>query len=111
MENAKILIASDDNFDELINWDIPVLVDFWASWCAPCRAVAPILDDLANEYDGKVQICKLNVDDNEETPARYGVKGIPTFIFFQNGQMKDKIVGATFKSGFVSFIQKNLDNE
>lgn len=89
----------DTDFDaEVLNSDVPVLVDFWAPWCAPCRAIAPAVEELAKVYEGKVKVGKMNVDDNQGTPARYGVRGIPTLILFRNGQAVDQVVGGVPKA-------------
>lgn len=95
MASEKVLILADATFEsEVLSSDIPVLVDFWAEWCGPCRMVAPILDKMAEEFDGRMKISKLNVDDNRNTAAKYGVRSIPTIIIFKNGEIKDQIVGA-----------------
>ena len=93
------LQVTDSNFDELVlNSGKPALVDFWAEWCGPCRMVGPIVEELAEEYDGKVQVGKLNVDENAEVPTKFGIRNIPTLLFFKDGQLVDKQVGATSKS-------------
>ena len=98
---------NDGNFEnEVINSEIPVLIDFWAPWCGPCRAIAPVVGELANEYAGKLKVVKMNVDDNPLTPSRYGVRSIPNLLFFKNGQVKDQIVGAVPKGHFVQAISK-----
>jgi len=91
---------------EVINSDIPVLIDFWAPWCAPCRAIGPVVDELANDYNGKLKVVKMNVDDNPLTPSRFGVRSIPNLLLFKNGQVKDQIVGAVPKQMFVQAIDK-----
>jgi thioredoxin 1 len=102
---ANIAQISDDNFDsEVLKSSVPVLIDFWAPWCGPCRAIAPIVDELAGEYAGKLKIVKMNVDDNPRTPARYGVRGIPNLLLFKNGEVQQQIVGAVPKAHLVKAI-------
>ena len=102
---ADIHAISDDTFDnEVLQSATPVLIDFWAPWCAPCRAIAPVVDELAREYAGKLKVVKMNVDDNPRTPQKYGVRGIPNLILFQGGQVKEQIVGAVPKSQLVKAI-------
>jgi len=104
-----MISTSDANFDtEVLQSDIPVLVDFWAEWCGPCKMIAPILDDAATEYEGKVKIAKLNIDENPATPPKYGVRGIPTLMLFKNGEVDDTHVGALSKSQLNAFLDKNL---
>jgi thioredoxin 1 len=98
---------TDNNFDtEVINADLPVLIDFWAPWCGPCRAIGPIVDELAKDYNGKLKVVKMNVDDNPLTPSKFGVRSIPNLLLFKNGQVKDQIVGAVPKQMFVKAIDK-----
>ncbi|HOO19139.1 MAG TPA: thioredoxin [Paludibacteraceae bacterium] len=99
---------TDENIKEIINNGKPAVVDFWAEWCGPCRMMSPIIDELAHEYEGKVEIGKLNVDENAETTEEYGIMNIPTLLFFKNGQVVDKQVGATQKSVLVKKIEALL---
>ncbi len=102
---ADIQQVSDSSFDgDVLKADVPVLIDFWAPWCGPCRAIAPIVEELAGEYDGKLKIVKMNVDDNPQTPAQYGVRGIPNLILFKDGEVKQQIVGAVPKAHLVKAI-------
>jgi thioredoxin 1 len=102
---ADLLAVSDDTFEaEVLKSATPVLIDFWAPWCAPCRAIAPVVEELAREYAGKVKIVKMNVDENPRTPQRYGVRGIPNLILFQGGQVKEQLIGARPKADLVRAI-------
>lgn len=104
-----MISTSDSNFDaEVLQSDVPVLVDFWAEWCGPCKMIAPILDDIASEYDGRVKIAKLNIDENPATPPKYGVRGIPTLMLFKNGAVDGTQVGALSKSQLTAFLDENL---
>ncbi len=95
---ADITEVTDDTFQgEVLDSDIPVLVDFWAPWCGPCKAIAPVLEELAGEYDGKAKICKINVDDHQAAASSYGVRSIPNLILFKKGQVAEQIVGAVAK--------------
>jgi thioredoxin 1 len=102
------LEINDGNIKEIINGGKPVMVDFWAEWCGPCRMVGPIVEELAKEYDGKVVIGKMNVDENVDTPAEYNIRNIPTILFFKNGQLVDKQIGATQKAVLASKIEALL---
>ena len=104
---AAVQEVSDTNFEnEVINSDVPVLIDFWAPWCGPCRAIGPVVEELAKDYAGKLKVVKMNVDDNPLTPGRYGVRSIPNLMIFKNGQVKEQIVGAVPKGHFVQAISK-----
>ncbi|MBO4764393.1 MAG: thioredoxin [Bacteroidales bacterium] len=91
------LNISDSNFDAVLAEGLPVMVDFWAPWCGPCRRVSPIVEELAAEYAGKINICKCNVDDNDGIPMKYSIRNIPTLLFFKNGELVDRLVGAVPK--------------
>lgn len=95
---GKAIVLTDANFDEVINAGKPVLVDFWAEWCGPCKMIGPVVEELAGDYDGKAVIAKLNVDENPQTTAKFGVRSIPTLLVFKGGQVVDKQVGAVPKS-------------
>ena len=107
MQAINIVILTDANFkEEVLNSYIPVLVDFWAEWCGPCKMVAPILDDLATEYDGKVKIGKVNIDEFQNLAVEYGVRAIPTLLIFKDGQVADQIVGLRTKRDFKAKLDK-----
>ena len=104
-----MLEVNDQNFEsEILQSDIPALIDFWAPWCGPCRMIAPVVEELAQQYAGKVKGAKLNVDEAPETPTRYGVRGIPTVILFKGGQDVEKIVGAAPKARLEQMINRHL---
>ena len=106
---AEIADVTDQNFEsDVLNSDLPVVVDFWAEWCAPCRQIAPIVKELAGEYEGKVKIVKMNIDENPSTPAKYGVRAIPTVLAFQNGEVVEMLQGARPKGDFEEMAQKLL---
>ncbi|MBP1617308.1 MAG: trxA [Bacteroidetes bacterium] len=102
------LEITDATFEEIIGSDKPVVIDFWAEWCGPCRMVGPIVEELSKEYDGKVVIGKVDVDSNDEITAKFGIRNIPTILFFKNGEVVDKQVGATQKSVLADKINKLL---
>lgn len=103
------MVVSDDTFEtEVLQNKLPVLVDFWAEWCGPCKAIIPVIEEIANTYAGKLKVAKLNVDDNTLTPPKYGVRGIPTLILFKNGSIEGTKVGALSKSQLAAFIDSNL---
>lgn len=102
------LQITDANFEELLGTGKPMVLDFWAEWCGPCRMVSPIIDELAQEYEGRVTIGKMNVDENDDVVGQFGIRNIPTVIFFKNGEMVDKIVGATSKDKFKEKVENLL---
>jgi thioredoxin 1 len=104
---GDILQVSDDNFEEeIIKADLPALVDFWAEWCGPCRMVGPIVEELAKEYEGKIKVAKMDVDKNRQTPAKFGIRNIPTLIFFKNGEVAQTIIGAQPKGNLEEELKK-----
>ncbi|GAC1465071.1 MAG: thioredoxin TrxA [Desulfuromonadaceae bacterium] len=112
MANENVLAFTDANFDrEVLQSGIPVLVDCWATWCAPCKAIAPLIDTIADEYAGKVRVGKVNVDENQAIPGKYGVRGIPTIILFKDGAVLDQVVGAVPKSQLDALIAKALQGQ
>ena len=107
--SEQIVHLSDDSFEnEVLKSSQPVLVDYWAEWCGPCKMIAPALDQIASEYSGKVKVAKLNIDDNPNTPPRYGIRGIPTLMLFKDGEVEATKVGAVSKSQLTAFIDSNL---
>ena len=107
MANDKIIELNEANFDSEINSDQPILVEFWAEWCGPCRMGAPILDELADDMDGKVRIGKVNVDNNRDLSIKYQVQGIPAFLLFKNGELQDRVTGLMPKSAFEKLLEKH----
>lgn len=106
---SNLASTTDASFeDDVLKSDIPTLVDYWAEWCGPCKMIAPVLEEIAQEYDGRIKICKLNIDDNAATPAKYGVRGIPTLMLFKNGNVEATKVGAISKSQMAAFIDSNI---
>ena len=107
--SEHIHYVTDDNFAaEVLQSPQPVLVDYWAEWCGPCKMIAPVLDEIANEYAGRLKVAKLNIDDNQNTPASYGVRGIPTLMLFKNGNIEATKVGALSKSQLAAFLDSNI---
>jgi thioredoxin 1 len=108
-EESSLVHVNDKNFSsEVINSDLPVLVEFWATWCGPCRSISPIVEALAKEFSGRVKVTKLNVDENPATPSQYGVRGIPTLILFKSGKILDQIIGSVPKGRLKAIIEKAL---
>jgi thioredoxin 1 len=107
MAGKNIIEISDSTFDqEVLQSEVPVLVDFWAPWCGPCRAIAPVIEELSEDYTGKLKVAKCNVDDNPKTPGKYGIRAIPTLILFKNGNVSEQITGAVAKSQITAAIDK-----
>ncbi|HPE61779.1 MAG: thioredoxin TrxA [Thiothrix sp.] len=107
--SEHILALSDATFEQdVLKSDVPVLVDYWAEWCGPCKMIAPILEEVAGEYQGRIKVAKLNIDDNQATPPKYGIRGIPTLMLFVNGQVEATKVGALSKSQLTAFLDQNI---
>lgn len=106
---GNVLEITDSNFEqEVMGSKVPVLVDFWAAWCAPCRMIAPVVEAVAKDYEGKARVGKLNVDENNEISAKLGIKGIPTLILFKNGTEQERVVGATTKDNIARMLDKHV---
>ena len=109
MAGKKIQHVTDDSFEpEVLQSEVPVLVDYWAEWCGPCKSIAPILEAVAEEYDGRVKVAKINVDENQQVPAKFGIRGIPTLMLFKNGAVEATRVGALSKSQLTAFLDSNI---
>jgi thioredoxin 1 len=109
MSSKNVLTATDTNFEaDVLQSNVPVLIDFWAEWCGPCRALAPTIDELADQFAGKVKVMKMNVDENPMTPGKYRIRGIPTLLVFKGGQLVDQLVGAHPKASISQLIEKTL---
>jgi thioredoxin 1 len=107
--SEHIIYVTDDTFeDEVLKSSSPVLVEYWAEWCGPCKMIAPILNEIASEYNDKIKITKLNIDDNPQTPPKYGIRGIPTLMLFKDGNVEATKVGAVSKSQLTAFIDSNI---
>jgi thioredoxin 1 len=109
MAGADVMTVGDGDFkQQVLDSELPVLVDFWATWCAPCRTIAPYVDDLATQYKGRLKVAKVNIDDNQDTPQQYGIRSIPTLLVFKGGKVVEQIVGAVPKARLEAAVQKAL---
>ena len=109
MSSSRIQHVTDDTFEpEVLKSGTPVLLDYWAEWCGPCKQIAPVLDEVAKEYEGRLKIAKINVDENQQVPAKFGVRGIPTLMLFKNGIVEATKVGALTKSQLTAFLDSNI---
>lgn len=107
--SESIQHITDDGFDaDVLKSDKPVLVDYWAAWCGPCKMIAPILEEIATEYSDRIKVCKMDIDANQQTPSRYGIRGIPTLMLFKNGEVEATKVGALSKSQLAAFLDSNI---
>lgn len=107
--SENVTKVTDGDFDsQVLQSDVPVLVDYWAEWCGPCKMIAPVLEEISSEYAGKLKVAKLNIDENQDTPPRYGIRGIPTLMLFKDGEVEATKVGALTKSQLAAFLDSNL---
>ena len=108
MSDAIVHISDDSFSDDVLGADKPVLVDYWAEWCGPCKMIAPILEEIADEYGERIKVCKMDIDANQGTPPKYGIRGIPTLMLFKNGEVEATKVGALSKNQLAAFIESNI---